>query len=359
MSRRGSPAVQILVVVVVVLFFLYGFYSYHEQHTRLKHSEEVSDKCKQKAESLSAQLQVLYEHKTRLETAVQKEKELHKETKEGLELKLKEAQNEKYQLSHDKETCDTDRESLRKTAGEAKDNSEKAERDLSNLQSLFDRDVAKLQEEVTSYKRMYEECFQKQSQQFVAATSGQQQIQQNVQAQNNLNDGKQSQNADDVVQIRQPAEVQNNLQVQGLSNNDVRQVNVKQNNQADDARNQPNVPRQSADESRRVIVVENEQQQYQNQNAAPKVQNVDRVGHPSDNQNAMQQVVENPNRDIDRNDIRQENKNADDRNADYNDDIERPQNKQKVIGEEQIAKPGANQNADQQAQPKQGDDAGL
>lgn len=57
MSRRGSPAVQILVVVVVVLFFLYGFYSYHEQHTRLKHSEELSEKYKQKSESLSAQLQ--------------------------------------------------------------------------------------------------------------------------------------------------------------------------------------------------------------------------------------------------------------------------------------------------------------
>jgi hypothetical protein len=60
MSRRGSPAVQVLVVIIVVLIFLYGFYSYHQQHTRLKISEELGDKFKQKAESLSAQLQGVF-----------------------------------------------------------------------------------------------------------------------------------------------------------------------------------------------------------------------------------------------------------------------------------------------------------
>ena len=57
MSKRGSPAVQVFVVIFVVGAFLYGFYSYHDQHTRLKRSEESADKLKQKTESLSAQLQ--------------------------------------------------------------------------------------------------------------------------------------------------------------------------------------------------------------------------------------------------------------------------------------------------------------
>jgi len=56
MSKRGSPTVQVFVVIVVVAAFLYGFYSYHDQHTRLKRSEESADKLKQKIESLSAQL---------------------------------------------------------------------------------------------------------------------------------------------------------------------------------------------------------------------------------------------------------------------------------------------------------------
>jgi len=57
MSKRGSPAVPVLIVIGVVGAFLYGFYCYHDQHTRLKRSEESSDKLRQKTESLSAQLQ--------------------------------------------------------------------------------------------------------------------------------------------------------------------------------------------------------------------------------------------------------------------------------------------------------------
>ena len=57
MSKRSSPAVQVFIVVAVVAAFLYGFYCYHDQHTRLKRSEETVDKLKQKTESLSDQLQ--------------------------------------------------------------------------------------------------------------------------------------------------------------------------------------------------------------------------------------------------------------------------------------------------------------
>ena len=57
MTKRGSPAVQVFIVIAVVGVFLYGFYRYHDQHTRLKRSEESTDKLKQKSESLSAQLQ--------------------------------------------------------------------------------------------------------------------------------------------------------------------------------------------------------------------------------------------------------------------------------------------------------------
>jgi len=57
MTKRGSPTVQVIIVIAVVAVFLYGFYRYHDQHTLLKRSEESADKLKQKTESLSAQLQ--------------------------------------------------------------------------------------------------------------------------------------------------------------------------------------------------------------------------------------------------------------------------------------------------------------
>jgi len=57
MSKRGSPAVPVIIVIAVVGAFLYGFYCYHDQHTRLKLSEDSADKLKQKTESLNAQLQ--------------------------------------------------------------------------------------------------------------------------------------------------------------------------------------------------------------------------------------------------------------------------------------------------------------
>jgi len=55
--KRGSPAVQVFIVIAVVGLFLYGFYRYHDQHTRLKLSEESAEKLQQKSQSLSAQLQ--------------------------------------------------------------------------------------------------------------------------------------------------------------------------------------------------------------------------------------------------------------------------------------------------------------
>jgi len=57
MSKRGSPAVQVFIVIAVVAAFLYGFYSYHDKHTRLKRADESVEKLNQKTESLSAQLQ--------------------------------------------------------------------------------------------------------------------------------------------------------------------------------------------------------------------------------------------------------------------------------------------------------------
>ncbi|XP_023224977.1 Golgi integral membrane protein 4-like isoform X3 [Centruroides sculpturatus] len=51
-------------------------------HSRFKEIENSREKCLQQRDSLSAQLQVVYEHKNRLEKSLQQEKIDHKHTKE-------------------------------------------------------------------------------------------------------------------------------------------------------------------------------------------------------------------------------------------------------------------------------------
>lgn len=84
-TKRGSPAIQILIGFVVVGLFLYGFYIYHEVQTRLRRTEERADRLKTQHETVSSQLQVLYEHKTRLEKNLKEEKAETRRTKEDME----------------------------------------------------------------------------------------------------------------------------------------------------------------------------------------------------------------------------------------------------------------------------------
>ncbi|TRY93393.1 hypothetical protein DNTS_014807 [Danionella cerebrum] len=81
-SRKQRKIVQSLFLVSVVFGMIYGGMVSYEMHKQLKRTEELALKYQQHQESLSAQLQVVYEHRSRLEKSLQKERIDHKKAKE-------------------------------------------------------------------------------------------------------------------------------------------------------------------------------------------------------------------------------------------------------------------------------------
>ncbi|XP_067102321.1 Golgi integral membrane protein 4a isoform X2 [Osmerus mordax] len=81
-SRRQRKIFQSLLLVTVVFGIIYGAMVSYEMHKQLKRTEALALKYQQHQESLSAQLQVVYEHRSRLEKSLQKERVEHKKAKE-------------------------------------------------------------------------------------------------------------------------------------------------------------------------------------------------------------------------------------------------------------------------------------
>ncbi|MEQ2164645.1 hypothetical protein GOODEAATRI_008813 [Goodea atripinnis] len=81
-SRRQRRIFQCLLLVTVVCGMMYGGLMAFETHKQLRRTEAMALKYQQHQESLSAQLQVVYEHRSRLEKSLQKERLEHKKAKE-------------------------------------------------------------------------------------------------------------------------------------------------------------------------------------------------------------------------------------------------------------------------------------
>ncbi|XP_029629641.1 Golgi integral membrane protein 4a isoform X3 [Salmo trutta] len=81
-SRRQRRIFQALLLTTVVFGMIYGGMVSYEMHNQLKRTEAMAVKYQQHQESLSAQLQVVYEHRSRLEKSLQKERVEHKKAKE-------------------------------------------------------------------------------------------------------------------------------------------------------------------------------------------------------------------------------------------------------------------------------------
>ncbi|NXJ05316.1 GOLI4 protein, partial [Odontophorus gujanensis] len=79
-----------------------GAFLYHHLQQKVRSAEALAQKYKQQQEALSAQLQVVYEHRSRLERSLQKERGEHKKTKEDFlvyKLEAQEALNKEKQDS--------------------------------------------------------------------------------------------------------------------------------------------------------------------------------------------------------------------------------------------------------------------
>uniref|UniRef100_A0A8C3V7P5 Golgi integral membrane protein 4 n=1 Tax=Catharus ustulatus TaxID=91951 RepID=A0A8C3V7P5_CATUS len=91
-SRKQKRIFQTLLLLTVVFGFLYGAMLYYELQGQLRKAEATALKYQQHQESLSAQLQVVYEHRSRLEKSLQKERLEHKKAKEDFLVYKLEAQ---------------------------------------------------------------------------------------------------------------------------------------------------------------------------------------------------------------------------------------------------------------------------
>ncbi|XP_008936059.1 PREDICTED: Golgi integral membrane protein 4-like [Merops nubicus] len=101
-SRRQKGLLQTAFCLVTVACLGSGVFMYHHLQQKVRSAEALAQKYRQQQEALSAQLQVVYEHRSRLERSLQKERGEHKKTKEDFlvyKLEAQEALNKEKQDS--------------------------------------------------------------------------------------------------------------------------------------------------------------------------------------------------------------------------------------------------------------------
>lgn len=101
-SRRQKSLLHTGFCLLALVGLGSGFYLYNYMLNKARTSEAQAMKHRQQQETLSAQLQVVYEHRSRLERSLQKEKSEHKKTKEDYlvyKLEAQEALNKEKQDS--------------------------------------------------------------------------------------------------------------------------------------------------------------------------------------------------------------------------------------------------------------------
>ncbi|XP_041275557.1 Golgi integral membrane protein 4-like [Onychostruthus taczanowskii] len=82
-SRRQKGLLQTAFCLLTLACLASGVFLYNHLQQKVRSAEALAQKYKQQQEALSAQLQVVYEHRSRLERSLQKERAEHKKTKEG------------------------------------------------------------------------------------------------------------------------------------------------------------------------------------------------------------------------------------------------------------------------------------
>ncbi|XP_069069311.1 Golgi integral membrane protein 4 isoform X1 [Pleurodeles waltl] len=157
-SRRQRRVFQVLLLLTVAMGFIYGAMLYDDFRNQLKKAEAVAAKYQQHQESLSAQLQVVYEHRSRLEKSLQKERLEHKKAKEDFLVYKLEAQetlnkgrqdsNNRYSaLNTQHQMLKNQHEELRKQHGDLQTEHQKLGEDLTRALGNHKEQFFQLQQE--------------------------------------------------------------------------------------------------------------------------------------------------------------------------------------------------------------------
>ncbi|KAF8787235.1 Golgi integral membrane protein 4-like [Argiope bruennichi] len=149
--RNSRGKLFVYVAVLGVLCFIVFLLS--NTRNSLKELEGVSEKCQQQRDSLSAQLQVVYEHKNRLEKSLQQEKTDHKHTKEANEKQVSEIESKFQKEKDEKQKVESQLAQLKSSYNdleEEKTQSENAlQAQLKTVQSQKDAEIEKLQTHIS------------------------------------------------------------------------------------------------------------------------------------------------------------------------------------------------------------------
>lgn len=112
-------------------------------HTKLKDSQESNDKCQQQRDSLSAQLQVVYEHKSRLEKTLQLETTDRKKAEDAVKTLRDQAERDRADArekikSLDKELADIKNATSKNSSHNDTQNAASQAEEFKNLKTSFD-----------------------------------------------------------------------------------------------------------------------------------------------------------------------------------------------------------------------------
>lgn len=135
-------------LATLAVAFVFCIYLYFDIHSQLKQTEERNQRLKALQNSLSTQLQVVYEHKSRLERAIQDEKDNHhktKEAKQDLEMKLN---REKQELQNRFQTVNQKQRILQSQVEDLQKEMSKSEADYQLLKSDHQREIEEYREKL-------------------------------------------------------------------------------------------------------------------------------------------------------------------------------------------------------------------
>lgn len=149
--RNSRGKLFVYVAVLGVLCFIVFLLS--NTHTNLKELEGVNEKCQQQRDSLSAQLQVVYEHKNRLEKSLQQEKTDHKHTKEANEKQVSELENKIQKEKDERQKLGNELSQLKTNYAELEEEKTQSynalQAQLKTVQSQKDAEIEKLQTHIS------------------------------------------------------------------------------------------------------------------------------------------------------------------------------------------------------------------
>ncbi|XP_075744997.1 uncharacterized protein LOC119182453 isoform X3 [Rhipicephalus microplus] len=138
-----NSKVRTFLYVLLGCCMLFTVFLLSSTHTKLKDSQESNDKCQQQRDSLSAQLQVVYEHKSRLEKTLQLETTDRKKAEDAVKTVRDQAERDRADArdkikSLDKELTELKNATSKNSTHNDTQNAASQAEEFKNLKTSFD-----------------------------------------------------------------------------------------------------------------------------------------------------------------------------------------------------------------------------